>query len=157
MDADRPGKCRTSSSRRESRSWTKFHGIIAANADNILQVAGYTAVLTIGVLSLLPGALRPDTGAPGQLEHLIAYFGTSVILASRPSMPDRRWRASLLLVPYAGALELAQLFVPGRHARFSDFLVSSVGALLGAVAAIGVAKIVQRLLSRHSTPRREPV
>jgi VanZ family protein len=98
---------------------TKFYRVIAANPDKILQVAGYLAVLLIGVVSLLPGALRPQTVVPGQFEHLIAYFATSVVLALRADL-SQRWSGSLLLVPYAGGLELAQLFIPGRHARLSD-------------------------------------
>ena len=30
-----------------------------------------------------------------------------------------------------GALELLQLFVPGRHARFEDFLVDALATLAG--------------------------
>jgi VanZ family protein len=135
---------------------TRFYGVIASNADKIMQVAGYLAVLLIGVVSLLPGTLRPQTGVPGQFEHLIAYFSASVVLALRADLSPR-WSASLLLVPYAGGLELAQLFIPGRHARLSDFLFNSIGAALGALAAIGISKIGTRLLSRPPVPGRERV
>jgi VanZ family protein len=135
---------------------TKFYRVIASNAVEILQVAGYLAVLLIGVLSLLPGALRPQTGVPGQFEHLIAYFGASVVLALHADSSPR-WSVSLLLVPYAGGLELAQLFIPGRHARLSDFLFNSIGAALGAVVAIGISKIGTRLVSRPPVPGGERV
>jgi VanZ family protein len=155
MDAKRAATRRTSSSRLVLLM-IKFYGVIAANSDNILQVAGITAVLLIGVVSLLPGALRPQTGVPGQFEHLIAYFGASVVLAFRADLSPR-WSVSLLLVPYAGGLELAQLFIPGRHARLSDFLFNSIGAALGTLAAIGISAIGSRLLSRPPVPGRERV
>ena len=35
------------------------------------------------------------------------------------------------LVAYAAVLELGQLFIPGRHAAFGDFMASSLGAITG--------------------------
>jgi hypothetical protein len=119
---------------------------IEATVEKALRFAGYAAVGLIGVLSLIPGALRPDTGAPGKLEHLVAYMGAAALVALGSSTPGERWQG-LWLVPYAGALEIAQIFVPGRHSRFSDFVVSAIGALLGVVAAFGVAPILKQLLA----------
>ena len=119
---------------------------IEVTVEKALRFAGYAAVGLIGVLSLIPGALRPDTGAPGKLEHLVAYMGAAALVALGSSTPGERWQG-LWLVPYAGALEIAQIFVPGRHSRFSDFVVSGIGALLGVVAAFGVAPILRQLLA----------
>jgi VanZ family protein len=102
------------------------------NLETSFRAAGYAAILLIGVLSLVPGTLRPETGAPGRFEHFVAYMGAATILAL--GFGGTGWRSQgLWLVPYAAALEIAQLFVPGRHSRFSDFAVSSLGALLGIV------------------------
>ena len=120
--------------------------VIEVAVEKALRVAGYAAVGLIGVLSVIPAALRPDTGAPGKLEHFVAYMGAAALLALGSSSPGERWQG-LWLVPYAGALEFAQIFVPGRHSRFSDFVVSGVGALLGVVAAFGVAPILRQLLA----------
>jgi len=38
-------------------------------------------------------------------------------------------------VLFAGAIELAQLFVPGRHARLSDFTVDALAARIGLAAS----------------------
>jgi hypothetical protein len=40
------------------------------------------------------------------------------------------------LVIFAGAIELAQLFAPGRHARLSDFIVDASAACIGLAAAL---------------------
>jgi hypothetical protein len=119
---------------------------IEAAVQKALWVAGCASVALIGVLSLIPGALRPDTGAPGKLEHLVAYMCAGALVALGSSSPSERWQG-LWLVPYAGALEIAQIFVPGRHSRFSDFVVSGVGALLGVVIAFGVSPILRQLLA----------
>ena len=126
------------------------------NLDRISQVAGYASVLLIGLLSLIPGELRPDTGAPGKLEHLIAYLGAGFLLSLRPETLRHRWQA-LWLIPYAGALELLQSFIPGRHARFSDFVVSSTGAGLGIIAAFMITTILSQWLAKPSVTDRERV
>jgi hypothetical protein len=120
--------------------------VIEVAVEKALRFAGYAAVGLIGVLSVIPAALRPDTGAPGKLEHFVAYMGAAALLALGSGSPGERWQG-LWLVPYAGALEIAQIFVPGRHSRFSDFVVSGVGALIGVVAAFGVAPILRQLLA----------
>lgn len=120
--------------------------MIEVAVEKALRIGGYASVVLIGLLSLIPAALRPDTGANGKLEHLVAYMGAGALLALGSSTPGERWQG-LWLVPYAGALEIAQIFVPGRHSRFSDFVVSGVGALLGVVAAFGVAPLLRQLLA----------
>ncbi|MBV8745365.1 MAG: hypothetical protein JO134_10030 [Xanthobacteraceae bacterium] len=64
------------------------------NLQKVLRIAGYASVLLIAVLSLMPGELRPETGAPGKFEHLIAYLGTSLLLASSTSVPRERWEVA---------------------------------------------------------------
>ena len=106
----------------------------------------------IGVLSLVPGTLRPETGAPGQFEHFVAYLGAATFLALGSNSARQRWQ-SLWLVPYAAALEIAQLFVPGRHSRFSDFAVSTFGAALGIIVAFGIAPILLGVLAKPPDSR----
>jgi VanZ family protein len=40
---------------------------------------------------------------------------------------------AILLVIFSSFIELAQLFVPGRHARLSDFIIDTVAVLIGLV------------------------
>ena len=64
-------------------------------------------------------------------EHFAAYVLMSIV----PTLAYRETRRSLLLciglIFYAGLLETAQLWVPGRAARISDFIASSLGILVG--------------------------
>jgi VanZ family protein len=132
--------------RMENARFENGRGPLVSAVDRILRIAGYACVVLIGILSLLPGTLRPDTGAPGKLEHLIAYLGAATLLALGRSVPHQRWQA-LWLIPCAGALELAQLYIPERHARFSDFVVSSIGAALGLAIAFAIAPLLSQLLA----------
>jgi VanZ family protein len=47
--------------------------------------------------------------------------------------------AGCLLV-FAGLVEMIQLWVPGRHARLSDFAVDAAALIFG-VAAAGLARL----------------
>jgi VanZ family protein len=129
---------------------------IEVGVEKALRSGSYASVVLIGVLSLIPGTLRPDTGAPGKLEHLVAYMGAAALVALGSRTPSERWQG-LWLVPLAGALEIAQIFVPGRHSRFSDFVVSGVGALLGVIVAFGVAPLLRQQLTSQPNARGERV
>jgi VanZ family protein len=120
--------------------------VLRLNVETSFRAAGYAAILLVGVLSLIPGTLRPATGAPGQFEHFVAYLGAATLLALGSDTASQRWQG-LWLVPYAAALETAQLFVPGRHSRFSDFAVSTLGAVLGIILAFGIAPIKSRMFA----------
>ena len=102
----------------------------------IFRWLGWVGVLIIGVLSLLPGAARPHTGAPSPLEHYAAYLLVGFFLAL--GYPRRRniLAIAFLLALYAGLLECAQLYIPGRTARLIDALVSSMGAWTGIIFAL---------------------
>ena len=122
--------------------------VVSSNVYKSLRIAGYAAILLIGALSLAPPALRPGSGAPGQFEHLGAYLSAGLLLALSRDIPRQRLQA-LWLVPYAGALEIAQLFVLGRHSRFSDFAVSALGAALGIIIAFGIAPVLPWVIAKQ--------
>src|ERR1700730_3377458 len=51
--------------------------------------------------------------------------------------PDKSFALVIELVIFCGAIELAQRWVPGRHARLSDFIVDAAAACIG----LGVASV----------------
>jgi VanZ family protein len=109
------------------------------NADNSIlsffRCLGLGALIAIGVLSEVPGELRPHIFAVGQLEHFVAYFAAALLLAlgfwSRRSV----LLLCLALPIYAAVLEIAQTFVPGRDSEFIDFFASWGGACVGIISA----------------------
>jgi VanZ family protein len=95
------------------------------------RAMGSACIVVLIVLSILPGNERPHTGLSGQIEHVIAYFGTAVSLAlGFRTMKDRVVTISLL-VGAAAVLELFQRLIPGRHSQLIDWFASSSGAGLG--------------------------
>jgi VanZ family protein len=97
----------------------------------VTALVAVSAFAAIGILSLVPGSVRPHTGMPGQAEHFMAYGLTSVTLC----WLSQTWRARGIFVGmlcvYGGVLETLQIWIPGRHAQFVDAIASASGAIYG--------------------------
>jgi VanZ family protein len=105
----------------------------------ISQVAAWLLALAIVVLSLGPPSTRPVTGAPHNVEHLLMFLATGVAFGL--GYP-RRFRLLAMALPiFAAAIEVAQILVPGRHARLSDFLVDATALCLG----VGLSYLLVKL------------
>ena len=87
------------------------------------------------MLSLVPPSYRPITEASHNLEHLAIFWATG--FAFGVAYPDKSFALVIELVIFCGAIELAQRWVPGRHARLSDFIVDAAAACIG----LGVASV----------------
>jgi len=89
----------------------------------IFQPAAWLLAGTFVVLSLDPPSVRPVTGAAHDLEHLLIFLATG--MAFGLGYPRRVWLLTFALPTFAAAIEVAQNWVPGRHARMSDFLIDA--------------------------------
>ena len=69
-------------------------------------------------------------------EHFAIFCATGAAFGLGYSS-YRRLPLAIVLMTFAGAIEFAQIFAPGRHARISDFLVDAFAACIGvAVSAL---------------------
>ena len=81
------------------------------------------------VLSLSPPSIRPTTGAAHGLEILLIFLATGMAVGFGYL---RRARLLILALPtFAAAIEIAQNWVSGRHARMTDFLVDAAASCFG--------------------------
>ena len=96
------------------------------------QIVAWSLAATIVVLSLVPSELRPETGVPHILEHGLIFAATGAAFGL--GYEARSGSLAIQLVIFASAVEIAQLFAPGRHARLSDFLVDAVAICAGSIA-----------------------
>jgi VanZ family protein len=103
----------------------------------------------IVVLSVVPPTLRPETGLPHGLEHFVIYWATGLAFALGYKL--KPGLLAPLLVFFSGAVEIAQLFVPGRHARLSDFIVDALAITAGTMTVSLVAQ--ERLILRNRSGR----
>jgi VanZ family protein len=110
---------------------------------HVARVTGWILAIAIVVLSVVPRELRPETGVPHRLEHFIIYFVTG--FAFGLGYVRRHFFVASLLVLFCGLVELAQLMVPGRHARLSDFVIDALGTSAGLLATSLVYQINARI------------
>jgi VanZ family protein len=96
-----------------------------------VRLIAWSLLILIIALSLSPPQFRPETGAPHDFEHLaiFAACGFAFGLGYR----RKSHFVAAVLIAFAGALELAQAFIPGRHARLTDFVVDAISISVSAV------------------------
>jgi VanZ family protein len=95
----------------------------------LLQTAAWLLLLAIVVLSLVPPDERPVTPAPHDLEHAAIFVATG--LAFGLGYANRHLLLIIGLVGFCATIEVAQLAIPGRHARLSDFVVDALSVSVG--------------------------
>jgi len=92
--------------------------------------AGFAlGVVTVAVLSLLPQDVMPKVELSDKVGHFIAFPPTC--------NPAGRGAGTRLPPQFVlgGALEIAQMFVPGRSAELLDFVVDAGGVAAGMLLA----------------------
>ena len=111
---------------------------IRSQGSKTARIAAWLLTATIVILSLVPPSLRPETSAPHSVEHFTIYAATG--FAFGLGYKHRHDLLAILLVIFTGGIEIAQLFVPGRHARLSDFIIDAIAACMG----LAIASLVRR-------------
>jgi VanZ family protein len=104
-----------------------------SQGSKLARIAAWLLTAAIVILSLVPPSLRPETSAPHGVEHFTIYAATG--FAFSLGYKHRHDLLAILLVIFAGSIELAQFFVPGRHARVSDFIIDAIAACMGLAIA----------------------
>jgi len=104
------------------------------------------AVLTIIVLSTVPGTIRPHMLGNDYFEHFTAYFITGSLWAIGCLRPMQLLSSGVLLATCAGSLEFVQLWIPGRDASARDFAASAIGAWIGLVIIVVIRRAHERKL-----------
>jgi VanZ family protein len=110
----------------------------------IFQAAAFLLAGTIIALSLSPASIRPTTAAPHDFEHLLIFLATGMAFGF--GYPHRFGLLTIVLPTFAAAIEVAQTWIPGRHARVSDFLVDAAASCLG----VGLSYAFLKLRARSS-------
>jgi VanZ family protein len=107
---------------------------------------GWLVVAAAVFLTIGPQKFRPVTGIPHDLEHFLAFALVGLVFGL--GYPGRLVLLAPIAVVAAAALETAQLWVPHRHAYFSDFMINAFAACVGLAMAAAITWIVERRLTR---------
>ena len=106
----------------------------------LTRMGARLAVLTIIVLSVVPGNMRPNVLGNDLYEHFAAYFIAGSLLAVGYLRPMQLLVSGVLLGICGGSLELVQLWIPGRTASVAEFATSALGAWVGLLVIIVVRR-----------------
>jgi VanZ family protein len=114
------------------------------------KAAAWICLLSLVVLTVIPGDERPVSGFQHDWEHFIAFCPAGFLLGL--GYANRfRWLYPVAIA-FTLALELSQIPLTDRHARVDDFIVDAVAACLG----LAVAQAFRTMI-KQATFERLPV
>jgi VanZ family protein len=116
-----------------------FWRLQRAQVRSLLRIAFYGTGALVAALSLVPAATLPSTSIGDKVEHVIAYAVLGLLAAA--SFARGAVRVILGLSAFGLAIELLQVFSPGRSPDVLDVMADIVGAILGC----GVAIVLRRM------------
>lgn len=108
-----------------------MHRLLIEKLSILRRVAFLGCITALATLAWLPANTIARTALGGQVEHLIAYLGTTIVMGMAYPTNPRLAAHSILLIGYAAILEGGQLGASGRHASFDDFAFSAAGVVIG--------------------------
>ncbi len=111
---------------------------MAIRIPNLPRVSFYAAAAVVGALSLVPGRAMPPTDISDKLEHLLAYAALGLVGVASARNGNRAILSILGIIAFGIAIEVLQLFTPGRHAEVGDALANAAGALIGGAIAFAM-------------------
>jgi|SRR4029077_3804693 hypothetical protein len=109
---------------------------------NNARAAAWLGLATISVLSLVPPSFRPATFFPHTMEHAGIFLFDGVAFGI--SYFSYEWLLGIWAVIFCAGVELAQLMIPGRHARVSDFFVDAIAVCIGILAGSMLSRMRRR-------------
>lgn len=123
--------------------WAVVIFFMSAHTGSDFDGAGPLAAIKRWLVSLAAPIFGPDTDIVSVAAHFTEYlvFGVLLVLAARGTWPALDWgKLALVAIAlaslYAVTDEFHQSFVPGRVCDPADWLTDTLGAALGASAAV---------------------
>jgi VanZ family protein len=114
----------------------------------ILRIFAWLLAAAVTFATLGPPRFRPQSNLGQDGEHALAFV--LIGLAFGVAYPKNRSLVAAMAVAGIGLVEILQLWMPGRHARWEDFIVDALAACAGLAIAFGLNSAIVR--SRQSNP-----
>jgi VanZ family protein len=108
----------------------------------LLRIIAWLLAAAVTFATLGPAQLRPQSNLGQGGEHAFAFV--LVGLAFGLAYSRNRLLTSVISVVMIGVLEILQLWVPGRHARFEDFAVDALAACAGLAVIAAMDWVIRR-------------
>ena len=104
----------------------------------LLRLIAWLLAALVTFATLGPPSSRPHSDLGQIAEHGLAFI--LVGLAFGFAYPQHRLRNATVAVVMTGVLEIVQIWMPGRHARLTDFVVDAIATCIGFVIAASLAR-----------------
>ena len=117
------------------------------------QLVSLVLAVVVTTLALMPSPPQEVSLGWDKLNHTAAFCALAVVW--RLAFPGNAWRWVQLaagLMALGVAIEVAQLFVPGRQADAADLLADALGAAVGMLVAAALEWLLRRRMSPPSRP-----
>jgi VanZ family protein len=102
----------------------------------MLRLFAWLLAAAVAFATLGPPRYRPHAHLGQDGEHALAFI--LIGLAFGLAYPRHRLLTTIVAIVMTGALEVAQFWAPGRHARLEDFIVDALAACVGFAVAAAV-------------------
>jgi VanZ family protein len=109
---------------------------------NIGRATAWFALAAIIVLSLVPPGARPTAFMPHKIEHASIFLLAGVAFGIAYCGYERL--SIVVAVIFCASIEFAQLTIPGRHGRLSDFFVDAIAICVGIFAGSALIRMRPR-------------
>jgi VanZ family protein len=106
------------------------------------------AAVTFATLG--PPRFRPHSDLGQNGEHAFAFI--LIGLALGLAYPRHRLLTSVIAIVMIGAIELLQLWAPGRPARLEDFVFDALAACIGMAVAAVLDWVMRRVRAAKANP-----
>jgi len=108
----------------------------------ILKVLAWLLAAAVAFATLGPPGYRPQSDLGQNGEHALAFV--LIGLAFGLAYPRRRLPTAMIAIAMIGLIEILQSWAPGRHARWSDFIVDALATGAGIAVAAGIGWVMAR-------------
>lgn len=95
----------------------------------MFKITGVVIILTIFLLSLLPGSDLPNVPGNDKLQHAIAYFVCMLCWGQVYRRPVHRLRLAIGFIAMGVLIECLQYFTPTRSFEFLDMVANAAGVI----------------------------
>jgi VanZ family protein len=116
----------------------------------LLRLFAWLLAAAVTFATLGPPGFRPHSNLGQDGEHALAFV--LIGLAFGLAYKRHRLLTSVIAVVMIGVLELLQFWVPGRHARFEDFVVDALAACAGFAVVAGLDWAMQMRVNSSASP-----
>ena len=109
----------------------------------VFRIFAWFVAAAVTLATLGPPQYRPISTTLGQDgEHALAFI--LVGLAFGLTYTRNRWLPAAMAIVLSGIIEILQLWAPGRHARWEDFVVDALAAIAGLSVAAALDWAIKR-------------